>query len=145
MKYHIIAFKEMVQRMFFWGWKMRHNYDFDASYIYDILYLKLDRVYTCFLENGHCVWNDGADTKGMKRLSIARNLAKRLSKDNYSTHMDEHYKVYPPNRSRPFLARWGREESLSFRRAVKKDSVQREGEKKYLFTLLEKHLDCWWD
>ena len=39
-----------------------------------------------FLINGHCVWNRHNDTKGMTRLRIAKNLAKRLFEDEHDTH-----------------------------------------------------------
>ena len=75
-------YKEMISRMIFWGWNMRWNYDFDGFTLYEIYYMKLDRMYKCMSNYGNCVWNscpEDPEYKLMKKLKLARTLAHRLA------------------------------------------------------------------
>lgn len=138
------AFIEKIQRMFYWGWKMRNSVDFDACAIYEMLYLKLDRVYNCFLVNSHCVWNSDPNSKGMRRLRIARELARRLSTDLYIDNYEKHLEKFP--KEDDWLEfRMEDNERKSFLRAVKKDDYLVERDKEYLFELLNRNINFWWD
>lgn len=147
---------ELFERIFFWGWNMRWSYDFDGYTVYRILYLKLNRMYKCFRDYGHLVWNSDVNNKEMRKLRIARELAKRLYENDYSTHLkkvEEKYgelqmgfsqlgcyfymdKTTKDNQGKAYKER---------QRAIRLDALQRESEKEYLFRLLNKNLDSWWD
>lgn len=40
----VIRFFETLQRMFYWAWKMRSNYDWDYGYVEQMMLLKLKRL-----------------------------------------------------------------------------------------------------
>lgn len=73
------VFFQTVERFFFWGWKLRNSYDFDSAFVYEMLYLKYERIEKC-LENGHCVHNKTE----MRRLKTIKCLALRLFEANYA-------------------------------------------------------------
>jgi len=137
--------KEMLGRMIFWGWKMRWNWDFDARTIYDILYYKLDGLYVCFRDHGNCDWNSSEDKKRMKKLRIARELARRLAKENYHTNLNMHDKKWGEGTTPLKIEKEKKLEEKEIMRAYKKDDLQKESEKRYLFMLIEKYIDRWWD
>lgn len=158
----------MLQRMIFWGWKMRWSWDFDSHGIYDMIYLKLDRIQNCFNKNGHCVWNRNNDTKGMKKLRVAKELAKRLFEDDYIIRAcDEHEVIWGECRthSKPIFiggkTDYGSSITFShdlaitekqikqcrkdYRRIHSKYDRMKVEDRKQLFQLLEKNLNQWWD
>lgn len=139
------ALLEKIKRMIFWGWKMRNSYDFDASTLYDMIYYKLDRVYNCFLEDSHCVWNDGPNTKGMRKLRIARELARRLKDETYTYHYEQYLLKYEPERLSTHWTSWTIRNRKEFKRAIQRDSAMQKRDNDYLFKLLNKNLTHWWD
>jgi len=42
--HRITRFFQMIQRMFYWAWNMRENYDWDYSFVEQMLLLKLKRL-----------------------------------------------------------------------------------------------------
>lgn len=151
----LIVKYEMLCRMLFWGWNMRHSYDFDAQTLYDIIYLKLDRVYNCMLSDSHCAWNSSPDTKLMRRLYEARTLAKRLSEGdmylNSSVKLTEKYRDIKPRgllssyldqNSKPIESKLY---SYILKKAFEKDNTRYQTDKQRLFMLLNKYLSEWWD
>lgn len=74
---------EMLCRMFFWGWKLRNNWDFDGETVYGILELKLERMYDCFKADEYHVWCSSTENKRMRQLSEAILLCKRLNNNYY--------------------------------------------------------------
>ena len=158
----IHEYVEVLNRVIYWAWAMKRSYDFDANTIYDMLYRKLDRLYICFINNGHCGWNSDANKPLMRKLSIARNLAKRLSNNNYTTQEDRVTTIYgnvklqftpskrdnlhncdfymekaPPEQQKKAL-------NLLYIAQIR-DDQQRKLEKEYLFKLLHKHLESFKD
>lgn len=130
------ALRYSLELTIFWG---RHGKDFpdwDAHVLYRIMFLYLDRMYKNFDEHGHLVWNRHPDTKGMRQVRRVRELAKRLSENNYLDDVE-----YFKNRmisSRTFFD--GGTISWS------KDSDKRaERDKKEFFELLSKNIDHFWD
>ena len=154
---------QILERMVFWGWKLRYDYDFDAHVLYHHHYLKLDRMYKCFRDHGHCAWNSDINNPRMRHLRITRELAKRLYEDGYRTHIEAHNKKWGlPNirfieipKSRYFTSTIDREnvktekdkklERDSFKRAISKDHAQKKQEKRMFFDLMEKNIDIFWD
>ena len=156
---------EMLERMLFWGWHMRWNWDFDGHCLYDIIYLKLDRLYKCHRDYGHCVWNqeeDATEYRDMVALRLAVRVAKRLAERGDTFYCkglhDRHEAKWGkidikfessimmissiPNANTPELIEQERKES---RYLYEMDHKIRERDKKILFTLLRKKLDGWWD
>ena len=150
-------YKEQIERMWFWAWKMRKNYDFDAHTLYDIMYYKLDRIYNTMVNHSHLVWNSDINNKDMRRLSEARNLAKRLMECDYHTNTDKFYSMYK-NPSKGTLdvlmndmnpkAKILKDQKLynyMFVKSYKKDEKLKQIHKKRLFFLLDRHIEGWWD
>jgi len=79
-------YKDRIQRSLAYakfGWS---NYDFDASYLYDLLAFKMQRLYDC-LENGYVV----QQKEDMEALKEAIQICKRLYKDDYK---DKYLKIH---------------------------------------------------
>jgi len=132
---------EMIRRMVFWGWKLRNSWDFDAQTIYTIMYLKLDRLYNCFRDNGHCVWNSSERNSRMRQLSECRELFRRL--DEYDPMMVAYDEVfgleYVPHGKR------FKHQELLYQRRLNHHTKIRAYMKHRAFHLLEKNIDIWWD
>lgn len=68
----------------------RHDYDFDAQFLYAIIEYKLKRVYPV-LKNGFTV----QDERDMKALRLAIKLAGRLNEDGYNAvELNRHNKKW---------------------------------------------------
>lgn len=80
-----------IHRFFWWGWKMRWSYDWDHSYLYEIIYLKLDKMIKEFNKNGHLEWNTNFNSTEMKKIRITKECIKRLKDDNFGWMLDKHY------------------------------------------------------
>lgn len=156
--YPLKSFYEQVERMYFWAKAMRHSYDFDGHTVYEVLYLKLDRLQQGCLKHGNCVWDGSIDTKLMKRLSEARMLAKRLSEEKIDMRAfseaeerfgfisrfedsDEHgYSTLKTDWKRD------RKNAKLFYKARTKLYVKvKQDEKDRFYYLLDKYLEQWWD
>ena len=153
---------EMLQRVVFWGWKMRWSWDFDAHTIYEMLYLKLDRVYVCMRDHSHCVWNSNEDNRRMRELREAKELARRLMDDDYEMagfyETEEKYgklKTWttkiPDKPLYRYHSLWGEDEKTDkeagklFTRRNKHWNDVRKLHKDRLFYLLNNNIDGWWD
>lgn len=143
---------EKIKRMLFWGWKLRDSYDFDAHTIYEILYLKLDRVYNVMLNNSHLMWNDSPDTPGMRRLREARDLALRFSQDfeEYDHRaFDETRKLFGPSNMQftdnGVTSDWGEDAHRYLNIRRKHWNKVKSEQHKRLFYLIEKYTCHWWD
>ena len=149
---------EQLQRMIFWGWNMRNSYDFDGGTVYKVLNLKLKRMYDCFLKDGHLMWNNSPDTRGMRLLIECIELTSRLQEDYHRNYevVCERY-MTPPRTKCSFLEKFHDDmypnakpiDRAMYRhflsKAFDKDSSEQKRDKARLFKLLEKHLDSWWD
>lgn len=150
--------KEMFERMFYWAWKLRWNFDFDAQTLYQIQYLKLKRVHECMLKHGHLDWNSSPDHKHMRRLAEARELARRLTKNNFDKHSMyvytnffferegedylylRHREKYPHAKLIPY-----RKYRFYSLKAHERDEAYHQYVKRRFYTLLEKYQEHWWD
>lgn len=160
----IIIPYETISRFFYWGWKLRHNYSWDCTYLlYDMIYLKLNKLIEYSKQHAHLCWNSNPNTKEMRKLRIACHLSKRLANHDYSTHMTQHdnewgklYMEFGESKGlhRPcYLKRFVTEQFPHLKNKERKewhiaqelDENQRKHEKEYLFHLLKKHLERWWD
>lgn len=149
---------EKIKRIVFWGWKLRNNYDFDAGYMYEVMYLKFDRLYYGMLAHSHCVWNSSPSSKLMRRLYEARGLAKKLSESEYGRHshtfLEKYYRIneYNPNGvnfCRPIgvNAKLVSQEFYSYglKKTLTRDENERKIDQKRLYHLMERYIDVWWD
>lgn len=164
----IIVPYETICRFLYWGWKLRNNYEWDcSSNTYYMFYLKFDSLIKYSKKHAHLMWNSDYEGKDFRKLRIACELAKRLYEDDYNTHTDEHNKKWKEDNefdSKPnfkngkiisYSLDWKSEQNLTkkeleqkgkeFRIAYNLDNKQKESEKKYLFKILTKHLEGWWD
>lgn len=146
---------EMLQRMFFWAWKLRYNYDWEGAFIYEIIYLKLKRMRYTFLNHGHAVWCE-EDSNLMRKLTEAMGLAKKLRYD-YHKNMERFYSKYMSS-CKSFMsmkelksmypnAKVIDEKTYRFffKKAYEKDNNERKSDQKRLHYLLEKYTDHFWD
>jgi hypothetical protein len=158
-------YKEVIERMIFWAWTMRRNYDWDGHCVYIMLYLKLDRMYKCFRDSGNCCWTRDENNKLMRKLNLARNLTKRLAEDNYNTQADEVEKIWGklqmsftpytfPNGQKGstcnfYFDNTKEADQPKARKAMdearKLDEAQKVSERTELFKILTEELDKFWD
>ena len=120
--------------------------------------VNLDTMIDYSMKNGHLVWNSDYDNKPMRKLRVARELARRLDRDDYMN------KIYDLR-----AEKWGKRsisfdngklvvsyenikseeeqkiQGREFRRLIRKSDKQKKDEHKQLFELLKKHLNGWWD
>ncbi len=72
-----------ISRATSWGWKMRHNYDWDSQYLLEVMLYKLERMYTESISNTNFVWtqdpSDKDEYRPMVALRICIMLLKRLT------------------------------------------------------------------
>jgi hypothetical protein len=158
--YAILSTYKSISSVLYWGWNMRNSVDYDAHSMYDLMYLKLDRIYKEMVNNSHLMWNSKETTKGMKRLAETRRLAKMLANDTYNCYV---YKVMDkytcPNHLKPSsifnkIRINGEKEkklisdklySLYFKKASELDRLNYLTIKNRYFMLLGKHIEGWWD
>jgi hypothetical protein len=151
-------YREMLGRMFFWAWKMRWSWDFDANTVYEMLHLKLSRVHDCMKEHGHLEWNANHDSNLMRKLAEAKMLAKKLSDENYRQNVERFYDMYKREKARngwleKSLAKYHPKakpineklHSYFFKKAAERDDAERAYDKKRLYYLMDKYLESWWD
>jgi hypothetical protein len=150
------TYKEQIQRMWFWAWKMRKNYDFDALFVYDVIYLKLERIDHVMKNHSHLVWNSDESNNLMRKLCEAKGLAKRISEFDYDTQAwidtDDRFKYISwfeeGDQYTTYHSKWSVEPNRAklFLKARGNHYKQmKESDKKRLFYLLDKYLEYWWD
>lgn len=149
---------QMICRFLRWGYRMRYMYEWDAHYIYKMIYLKLDDCRKNFNEHGHLMWNDDDDNPGMRKLRECSELAKRLYEDNY--HMKPYYlmiekygRVSSGLLGREFKYRWEKiktekEDKLAqneYLRLKKKHDAIKKADMDRFHSLLKYGIGNWWD
>ena len=105
------------------------------------------------------MWNTAEDGKDFRRLKIACELAKRLWENEYNTNVDDHYlkwgepefyfsyheKTHRDRNEERYTKKELKKLNKEFSLALHLDYEQQKAEKKYLFTLLERYMEDWWD
>lgn len=149
---------QIIKTAIYWGWLLKDNHAFDCYMIYFFIWKDTEKLIKYSRKEGHCQWNQEG-TKRFKRLQIASNLAKRLWEDDYNIKYNEHKKKWNisdndidfVNHEMVFTSDKGLdEETLTKKlkdalRSYKEDEQHKNSEKEYLFKLLYKNLDGWWD
>ena len=161
----IIVPYETVCRFFYWGWKLRYSYEFEAGHgLYYMIYLKTKGLIDYSRKYAHLRWNDDENGTQFRKLKIACTLAQRLYKDCYNTNVAKHEEKWGKDEiyfekceDNPMLSEMKHkrhinmtddqiaEERKEWLRAHKADQQQQLNERKYLFELLNKHMEGWWD
>lgn len=149
---------QILERMLYWGWKMRYNYDFDAQFVYVVIALKLERVHKCMKEHSHLEWNSTEKSNLMRKLAEAKILAKKVAKEKYDRHSTLFHETYScAGRKNNWL-----EEAMAqhypktrpiseemyrafFIKAIERDSAEKAADMRRLHYLLEKYTGHWWD
>lgn len=159
----IRQFFRTIGRFFYWGWKLRNNYDFDYQYLEDIIYLKLKRMENQF-KNGPTEW--GWDLRNSPpKMRLGRvfkqcvELSRRLVEEDYSKHSDaileQKYGQYI-YLDKPEKGLWFRREKLTTedikqkyykdaRRLNKSDEKREQSDREELHRLLGKYGRHFWD
>lgn len=150
--------KEMIARMLFWGWKLRWSWDFDASTMYEITYLKLSRVHDCMKKHGHLVWNANHNSNLMRKLAETKMLAKKLSEDDYHRYYSQFHNQY--KREDEEMCELDKMMGIHYpdaksinsklysfmiKKAFASDALEKKNDKNRFYYLLNKYQDHWWD
>lgn len=150
-KYYSI--KNGISNMIRWTpviWKLR---DWDAEYLYLLIYKHLSHVEYCLRYYGHGV----NSVKEADKVRIAKSLAKRLYEKDYFNNAlipvekrygelkirvekDEKLPMY-----RKIIFDETPEERKARNRAYKHSDYMEEQDRQMLFKMLNKYIDKWWD
>jgi len=149
---------EQLKNFFFFGWNLRKSKNYCATTIYDALYLKLDRIYDVMLNHSHLEWNSSPNNKSMRRLNEAREIAKKLSQDDWYDLSDKesikflHKYTNKLRDSNIFGDCFPKAKlvddkffTIGFKKAVERDEAYISTLKDRLFYLLKKYDTSWWD
>ena len=158
-KTEIRHFMESVCRFFYWGWKMRMNYDWDYTGIYEMLVYKLDRMIPLFEKNEfHCY-----SKKFIRKMKIIRSLAYRLSKSDYSRNYDAHNDTWGHSEYRFKANKDGLTSQMIFidppkvndknrkrymesaKKATLNDNAEEVEDRILMFNMISKYIPKWWD
>lgn len=144
---------------FGWG-----NHDFDNSYLLDALHFKLQRMHTYLKVETYAK----QDKHSLQSLRLAARLAEKLTNEDYNHFLDQHDKKWGPldmklipaehveglpgggsvcEFSRPNVTSKRKEaqERREFKQAVKMDEQIRARDARWLFSIMEKYYQYWWD
>lgn len=145
--------KNGVKNLIRWApviWKLR---DWDAEYMYLLIYQHLSHVEDCLRFNGY-----GANAvKKTDKIRIAKNLAKRLYDKDYLDNAlipveakfgEIKYRVEADEK----MPMWNKvvfeetpEERKARDRAYRHSEYMEQQDRKILFDMLNKYIDRWWD
>lgn len=139
---------ERVKRMVYWGWNLRDSYDFDTMCMYQMMALKLERIHDVMKNHSHLQWNSDERNNSMRKLSEAKMLAKRISKERYDMRAWEETEArygvdfsnglpiwkYCPEKAQKFF----------LTRAKHYDKMEKYEWERFHY-LLEKYSKHWWD
>jgi len=151
----IRRFTDQVKNFFFWGWKLRSNWDWDGAYIYDIMYLKLERVHQYAVnEELHC-WTDSG-TNTMRKLAEAKGLCKQLKEERFHKYAHKISVKYQYDDDGDLLnnalgLHYPNAKTIDkklyvflMRGAIKRDSVQEQLKTDRFWYLMNKYTRHWW-
>lgn len=131
-------------------WRLR---DWDAEYLYLLIYKHLSHVEDCLRYNGHGV----NSIKDADRIRIAKNLAKRLYEHDYTSNalipVEEKYGELKVRIEKDDILPMcdkvifdeTPEEEKARDRAYKHAEYMEKQDRKMLFSMLDKYIDRWWD
>lgn len=150
-KYYSI--KNGISNMIRWTpviWKLR---DWDAEYLYLLIYKHLSNVENCLRYNGHGV----NSIKDANKVRIAKNLAKRLCEQDYISNalipVEQKYgKLKIRTEKDDVLPMYNKiifdeapEEKKAREKAYKHSDDMERQDREMLFEMLKNYIDKWWD
>jgi hypothetical protein len=130
-------------------WQLR---DWDAGYLYVLIYKHLTHVESCLKNYGHGV----NSPKYAKQVQVAKNLAKRLNEDDYLSNalipVKQKYGEAKIHFEKCDNGQWWRmindepvENTQARHNAYEHEKYMKNQDKKLLFQYLYKYIDQWWD
>ncbi len=158
----IRQFIQTIGRFFFWGWKLRNSYDWEFSYLDQMIHLKLKRMLKQF-QNGPTVWGKDLNNNPPKQqlgrvFKRCVELSRRLSEHDYSEYtekiLDEKWGEYSRNpcRGESWFTRVKVKTPADKKKCNKdilryyaKSEKQQQSERIELHRLLGKYGDRFWD
>lgn len=103
---------------------MKHNYVWDYSSVYRLLYKQLELMEQCFINTKSAKYHVDSIDKTIKEINICRNLCKRIITDEYCLNDN---KVY-----------------LNKNKDYKQSILQLEQDIDLLFAIMKKKSRTWW-
>lgn len=130
-------------------WQLR---DWDANFIYVLIYKHLSHVEDCLKNYGNGV----NSPKYTKQVQVAKNLAKRLNKDDYLSNalipVEQKYGEPKVNFEKCDNGQWYKmimdepiENTQARHNAYEHEKYMQNQDKELLFKYLYKYIDRWWD
>jgi hypothetical protein len=163
----IRQFFKSIKRFFYWGWKMRHNYDWDHVFLLEVIHLKLKRMEHYQINHGMSVDSEDPRSTMRKALRTSIRLCERLIERDpmfYSERLQQEFENKwgkintwstpiegKPDMSQLHIQRehvndenhaqyWEESKEL-----YKKQSMLYHRDKRLFFRILEKHIEEFWD
>ena len=136
-------FFDSIERFFFWGWNMRHSYDWDYGYLYKMIYLKMKRMEKDFDECKYSVkWTD---SNAMHQFKVAKGCMQRMCEKDYCEDEYDHYfKEYPSIIVDSTFTHPKGSDNKRFMRIVRREEYLRQQDIKMFADIFIKHSRKWW-
>jgi hypothetical protein len=143
--YRIKQFINKIKKVFYWLPYIWKDEDWDYTYIYDLLYAKLNRMED-YWKNCDDWIRSANHNKEYESIKIAKNLCKRLSEENYLTNAtfwhDKKYGDYLDFKN--ILNDENVEREKDFIKAIELATNNKKRDREYLFDLLKNKIKDWW-
>ncbi len=140
------------------GWA---NYDWDYAYLLELLRFKLERMHK-FMNSSNAMASHSKET--IQSLRLAAKLSRKLCADSYSFFLDRHSKKWgdvkvfehvepsedEKRRGIAHITRFNStpetaQEREEFLAAATADDNMRKRDARWLFSIMEKYHENWWD
>lgn len=155
---------ERIKRMFYWGWNLRDNFDWDYEYVEKMLLLKLKRLHWqmenatyhmnlqdlyAHLTSTTCEWDQAhtkQNIKAYRALPLCIKILKRRLNNSTYMRLSGYEKFYEQN-SLDFISINSVESKERYTASrPMRESMNRmeQRDKKWLYDLLYKWGEYWW-
>lgn len=144
----------------FWGWTLKDSHDWDHYHLYDLLFIKMNRMRKALAEGST---EKRVLARKLKKMDVAIGLCKKLRDDDYSENTDKveqkwgklQFVTDPTNNPKIYRGRFFNQNALNPEqqkqadkdrsKAVKADYRKQERDRKKLFTIIADNIETWWD
>ena len=118
--------------------------DWDYYFVYKLLAMKFKKMENYRAKDKYYMRYVGEDQDTAK-IKMARILCERLAEDHYMANATINFDKKFPDSFRTITTEWTEKEKAEFGKCVNHSNYMRKQDKYFLFKLLEKELDKWWD
>ena len=118
--------------------------DWQENFIYELIARKLEKV-EHYRNNDKYYMSYVGEDRDNKRLLIAKNLCKRLARDEYLTNATVSFDKKYPDAFSKIDFEWTKEETENFKICCDHSDYMEQQDKEMFFKILKDNIDRWWD